>query len=113
MRLAGEAHGDGERHPGLQRVGIVGQIRLDAERARYRIDAVVDRADGAVEGLAGKRRGGSGDRLADGRQARCPLPTSKETVTVDMSSRVVIGLAELMRSPTEISVRPMVPAKAP
>ena len=37
--------------------------------------------------------------------------TSKATVTFDMSSSVAIALDELMRSPTAMSVRPMMPAK--
>ena len=73
MRRAGEAHGDGKRHARLENVGIVGQRRLDFERPRHRIDAVVDRRDGALEALAGKRLGGGGDRLADGHKARRAL----------------------------------------
>ena len=68
--------------------------------------------DLAVEGLAGQRVGGGGDRLADGDVADGAL----RHVEGDRHRRHVVEggdrlVEELTRSPTEISVRPMTPAK--
>src|SRR5690606_5855720 len=67
--VARKLHGDLERHAGAEPVAVIGDARLDVQRAALRIDAVVDGADRTAMGLVrtGDRDGGDG--LADGNHA--------------------------------------------
>ena len=104
---------DRDRHAGLQDARPqLASSASSAQRARRLVDAVVDAGDASGELRAGQTLRGRRDRLALRRCARHQRSgTSKPTRTVERSSSVAIAVELVTRSPTEISVRPVTPAK--